>query len=401
VALVPTASKTGELEALSAEGGLITEFSPLSSHRIKIDGVEYGVQNGNYAWSIANPDSQTLRFEVRSGDQWRYDDNRKERSEVSSDTIIPAGETIEVSYRFMIEPGEANQATGAIGTGNWLTLGQFHSEDGESSSVFAVEMIGEKMAIRAAYKLPGQDYVAWYAFKDSQDIVRGKYYEMDIRVNFANDQTGFLEVWRDGVQIVDYDGPMGYGADVYWKYGIYRHEQDETIAVNYADMWVRSGDKGVMIVGTKVTDQVDSSQAPPGQPTPTSRDDLILTKGRGDTVSAGGGDDVMIAGGGADRLKGGRGDDLLIGGKGSDTLNGGDGSDVFQFAGSFGHDTIVGLKPGKDVIQFDDAIFRNFKAVSAAMEKHRGGTLIDAGDSSVFLKKVSPNHLDADDFLFV
>jgi Ca2+-binding RTX toxin-like protein len=333
----------------------ITNFSPVSSHRIKVDGGEYGVQNGNYAWSIANPDSETLRFEVRSGDQWRYDDSRKERSEVSSDTLMDHGETITVNYRFMVEPGEANKATGAIGTGNWLTLGQFHSNDGGSSSTFAVEMIGEKMAIRAAYKLPGQDYVAWYAFKDSQDIVRGKYYDMTIQVKFANDESGFLDVWRDGVQIVDYDGPMGYGADVYWKYGIYRHEQDETIAVNYSRMSVKDSDDlliglgdnptepvgdGVLILGTENPDHIDSDTAPPGQPKVTDKGDTIVGSGGSDLTVAGAGNDTLVMGPGHDRVIAAGGNDVIKAGQGHDHVTGGSGSDILD--GGVGNDTAIG-----------------------------------------------------------
>lgn len=407
--------------------GLITNFSPLSARRIKLDGVDYGVQNGNYSWSLANPDSYTLRFEVRSGDRWQHDPDWKERSEVSSgDQIFAYGETLSISYQFMIEPGQANKATGAIGTGNWLTLGQFHSDDGGSSSTFAVEMIGEKMAIRAAYKLPGQDYTAWYVFKDSQDIVRGKYYDMKIDVKFANDNTGYLNVWRDGVQIVDYDGPMGYGAGVYWKYGIYRHEQDETIAVNYRHMSVKSGD-GVLIVGTPVADEITHSSSPKGQPTITDKGDTIVGGAGNDVVVAGKGNDIIIGskgkdvlhgGGGNDvikggaghdklygvtgnnKLKGGKGNDTITAGNGNDLLVGGRGKDKFVFTKDFGNNTIKGFCSGEDVIIFDKGLFANFGALKNAMSSYKGGVLIDTGDGSVYIQKVKYQKLDADDFLF-
>jgi hypothetical protein len=56
---------------------------------------------------------------------------------------------------------------------------------------------------------------------------------MDIQVKFDANSNGFLRVWRDGVQIVDYRGSIGTGAATYWKQGIYRSAAPETMAVHF------------------------------------------------------------------------------------------------------------------------------------------------------------------------
>jgi Ca2+-binding RTX toxin-like protein len=376
-----------------------------SGDRITIDGLEYGVQNGNYPWSISMPDADTFRFEVRSGDRWQYDPDWKERSEISGDTGYDPGQTLTVTYDFMVEPGDPNTMSGGAITGKWLTLGQFHATDGVSSSVFCVELIGEKMAIRAAYETPG-DGDSWYVYTDTQNITRGKYYDMKITVNFENNDDGFLYVWRDGEQIVDYEGPMGYGYGVYWKNGIYRHEANETVAVNFRDLKITDGDpvvadgEGVTVVGTPNSDVIRRSKTPAGEPALTNNGDEIYGKGGRDQVKGGKGGDLISADGGNDQLNGGKGGDEINGGWDNDTMTGGAGNDVFAFASDFGDDVIRDFRPGQDKIAFDDAVFSSFESVMSAAEKSRGGVLISSGHDSIFLKKVDIDSLHADDFLF-
>ena len=80
------------------------------------------VQNGIKPWSITEVDENTIRFEVRNGDQWLYDPTSKQRSEIGEMKLIPDNTPIHVSYEFMIENGPKN-------TAKWLAIGQFHQED--------------------------------------------------------------------------------------------------------------------------------------------------------------------------------------------------------------------------------------------------------------------------------
>lgn len=369
----------------------------------EFSGTQYWVHNGGQAWSLSAPGSDTLRFEVRSGDQWWKDPDWKERSEICGDQVLDAGQTISVRYGCMIEPGAAN-------TADWIVLGQFHADDSHTSPPFALELVGEKMAVVLRYQLPGQSsQTTVYAWIDDRNIERGRYYDIDIKVNFDVTGKGFLEVWRDGSQIVDYDGPIGYGYGVYWKHGVYREESKETIAVNYKD-FALAVDDGVVIVGTAAADRIDPRSSPDGQPTVTSRDDLIRGAGGSDKAMAGGGDDILVMGRGNDRATGGEGNDVLKGARGNDRLDGGFGNDVlkgskgkdmFVFAAGYGDDVIRDLRVGQDRIAFDDALFAGRSGVLAAATPMANGVMVTAGEDSLFLAGITMSQLKAADFLFV
>src|SRR4051794_3767882 len=76
--------------------------------------------------------------------------------------------------------------------------------------------------------------------------------------------------------------------------------------------------------------------------------------------------DVITGGNGDDRIHGIQGNDTLTGGGGNDFLEGGPGRDTFVFGPGFGHDFVWDFTPSggqHDFMQFDKAVFRDFKAV--------------------------------------
>jgi len=76
----------------------VTAFSPVSDTQgTTIDNWPYVAQNANKAWSITNPDTHTLRFEMRGGDLWAASGSA--RSEVAGyPKMIPNGDVINISY---------------------------------------------------------------------------------------------------------------------------------------------------------------------------------------------------------------------------------------------------------------------------------------------------------------
>jgi hypothetical protein len=203
-------------------------------------GDDFMVQNGRKPWSISAVDANTIRFEVRSGDHWTFDSGNKERSEIADQQLVKDGTPIHVSYQFEVEPGARN-------TASWLAMGQFHQNDYPGapalSPPFAIGLDGERMYVCIHYSdANGQD-VYKYLFIDKTDIQRGHFYDMDIKVTFDPAGNGHLSVVRDGVQIVDYNGPLGYASQssVYWKEGVYRASASETIAIEYRDLSIQAG----------------------------------------------------------------------------------------------------------------------------------------------------------------
>ncbi|MDG2571199.1 heparin lyase I family protein [Vibrio parahaemolyticus] len=197
----------------------------------------FNVQNAGQPYTYAyDASADTMRFEVRGGDPAVFAASGTQRSEVSSGKHFEFGQTYTISYKFMIEPGATN-------TADWLVMGQTHaSEDAGDYSgppPFAVELVGEKMRVVGRYSKEAVTTAGNTTFmnlyQDSADIQRGKWYDMQITLRFDPGGNGQLDVWRDGVQIVDYNGSLGYNDQVgpYWKNGVYREDAPESMAIKY------------------------------------------------------------------------------------------------------------------------------------------------------------------------
>ena len=91
---------------------------------------------------------------------------------------------------------------------------------------------------------------------------------MKIDVKFSNDSTGYLYVWRDGVQIVNYHGPIGFGDTMYWKEGIYRDVDagNQTIAIDYSNLKIVTPTETDVLKG--VTFMIQQVQQVPIQQVP-------------------------------------------------------------------------------------------------------------------------------------
>jgi hypothetical protein len=187
------------------------------------------------------PEANTLRFELRPGDHWSSpgwndlsDNNGAERTEIAFAPQYAEGIEINLSYKFMIESKAENTSSAAVP--RWLLLSQFHQHPANGPPPFAVEMSGEHMVIVIRYRLPGQTAsTERRVYYDPAPIQRGHNYSMNIQVNFDNRGNGYVNVWRDGIQLVSYGGPIGYGSEqIYdWKEGVYRAPTTEMMAVRY------------------------------------------------------------------------------------------------------------------------------------------------------------------------
>jgi hypothetical protein len=193
----------------------VARFSGIDGSLIYLDNHPFEVQSLQ-PYSLQNPDSQTLRFELRSGDiygNW----GGTERVELEQQIYVngtfgyPADTDLHVAYDFMLEPGNRS-------TSQWVVIGQWHHGDA-GSPPFAVALRGERMQIITRTADTNAEV---NMYTDPKPIQRGHYYSMDIWVNFARCT---LSVVRDGVPIVSFSGQgkLGTGnSRYYWKHGIYR-----------------------------------------------------------------------------------------------------------------------------------------------------------------------------------
>ena len=243
----------------------ITSFSAKPQTRFLIGGDSYLVETAGKSYSLTNPDPQTLRFEVHQGDNWAAggDGSYCDRSEIQNQSTgvatswgakIPAGTPIGMDYQFMVE---ANGPNGSfVNTQNssngWFVVGQMHNDDVASgvatSPPFYVQMDGDHLQIVARYVLPGgnpsnsaSDLHIMTLWTDPNPIQTGVYNDIKVQANFSNSGGGYLKVSINGNQVVNYQGPLGYGQGTYWEYGIYRSSAPETTAVQYRNLMITIG----------------------------------------------------------------------------------------------------------------------------------------------------------------
>ncbi|UFW52815.1 MULTISPECIES: heparin lyase I family protein [Bradyrhizobium] len=232
-----------------ATNGTITSFSSAPKNRFDIGGDGYEVQTAGNSYSLSNPDSDTLRFEVHSGDRAWYDGSYPDRSEIEGEARIAAGTPIAIDYQVKLEPNGPNN-TFVNTTSSYFILGQMHNDDSASgvstSPPFYVNMVGDKMEFDALYALPGGNpsngssdlkHLTW----DGPTIVPGQYYDINVQANFSNTSAGYLKVSVNGQEVVNYKGPLGFGDPTYWEYGIYRSPASESAAVDYRNMTLVTG----------------------------------------------------------------------------------------------------------------------------------------------------------------
>jgi hypothetical protein len=193
-----------------------------------IDGQGWYSENAGQPWSLTTPDSHTVRMELRAGDYWA-DGGNSSRSEILAANSVANGDVFNATYQMTIEPGTSNVNSGL----SWLSLTQMYGANG---ATFSIQLKGEQMAVVVNLNEATEKQV----YIDSNPIQRGHAYSIQIQARFASDSTGYLEMWRDGVQIVNYHGVLGDpGANYNLKLGIYRGDPtaaNYTMAADYSNI---------------------------------------------------------------------------------------------------------------------------------------------------------------------
>jgi chitodextrinase len=208
----------------------ITAFSSASDQvGVTMDGLGYFVENANQPWNLTMPDTHTLRFENRINDVWSYDGTN--RSEVASPSIIHPGVPATITYQFMIEP--TNQISA-----DWLVMGQANAQEvTPGTSAFGILFLHSNNLMTVQQRCGSADNSATLStaqlYGDPSQIQYGHWYTMKINLQYGL-TNGFVQVWRDGAQIVNYNGCIGYAVpDYYFKVGIYEAPPGATLAVDY------------------------------------------------------------------------------------------------------------------------------------------------------------------------
>lgn len=211
--------------------------------------LEYAVESAGRSYSFSEPAQQVFRHEVRSGDRICAAGTCEpsERSEIVAGLVSDSQSMITVDYGFTVEPGPPT-------TSGWLVIGQFSLRDlaKEFSPPIEIDLLpGDKMAVAVGWQrsytssltpfwnatINGKAVSYGFAFKEDLPLVRGRTYQMRIEA-LLNPQNGILRVYRDGVRIVNYQGPLGFDLPTVWRSGVWRQPAPETIGVIYSGLKV-------------------------------------------------------------------------------------------------------------------------------------------------------------------
>ena len=211
---------------------------------IVVWGLQGAPQSAEQPYSIGVRDD-VLRLEARQGDRRRKPteaDRPIERCEVSfPDNSFAFGRTYRIKFAVLFEPGPASTARSD-------KFFQVHNvnDKGDGTGlgpVFAMQLEGERLRMVVRWdeqRTTRQRVEDHWVFEDASDIQRGRWYDFDLTVRFDPFGKGRLSVRRDGVEVVDYTGPLGYNDELppYAKIGIYRETRPEPQARRYRSLTI-------------------------------------------------------------------------------------------------------------------------------------------------------------------
>ena len=225
----------------------------------KLDNYDFMVSSEKAYSFKYNSSTDTYRFEVRDGDQFtstRFSDVAgSERSEISQSlrqSISGAANYTSAKWSFMIEPGAAN-------TAKWMSLGQFHSGMNKSGP-FDFGLRGDDKLSFVIRSSAGEKEIEL-----PSNVQRGHWYDIKVDLHFGPSGGGYVKVWLDGQQVVNYAGAVGYTdqSTTHWNMGIYRSSPagGETIAYNVKGLDLSYGSSDTVANHGAPTDTATSESA--------------------------------------------------------------------------------------------------------------------------------------------
>jgi Polysaccharide lyase len=139
---------------------------------------------------------------------------------------------INISEQLTVQPGPTN-------TASFLVLNQLHSSTQSPPSPFTFQL-DDSDHLKVVIQSPNNPYNQVY--RSPHPIVRGQAMDLNFQLNMGPSGNGYVGVWLDGTQIVNYHGAVGAtGATYYWKQGIYRGPAAETITADFSNVQITTG----------------------------------------------------------------------------------------------------------------------------------------------------------------
>jgi hypothetical protein len=256
--------------------GTITNFTNTAGGYIYIGGDIYNVQTAGKSYSLTQPNPQTLQFEMQPGDHAWYDGSNVDRSEIAGGSVDSwaAGTPSTVDYQFMLQPNGPNNTF--VNTAPWVILGEIHNLDTalgpsvHTSPPVYISLNNNHLAVGINNANTPGGLTLW---TDPNPIVPGQYNDIRIQSSIVNNSSGYLDVWINGQQVVNYHGSIGFGTPTYWSEGLYRSAgASQTLTVDERNLTVVTGSQaaGWTGVGGSSSSGSTSSSGTTSSTTPVS-----------------------------------------------------------------------------------------------------------------------------------
>ena len=205
-----------------------------SATHITLNGRNYNPESAEKSHSAqlsTNTTSPIFRGEVRNNELWTdaMGGNDTERAELDgAPTLYPKGTEFWFAYQFLIEPGAPQIATSGGYPGGplaWGVVGQIHGNGSQAAVPWALSIVGEVLSIHTQQGAQ-VDKTHW---RSENKIVRGRVYDVVVKIKITGDTKSTMTCWVDGVQVANSVGLTIGGPDAanYVKVGIYRGWQSE------------------------------------------------------------------------------------------------------------------------------------------------------------------------------
>lgn len=217
----------------------MANFLPGNSQQWQLDGRNVVNQNANQAgtvghYSLQQVDAYTTRFEVRQGDVWQnppYTDPSNNRDEVSIGLTAADcfAEGVPCTMQFIV-----NFLPGTVSTAGFCDITQVHATTDTPPSPFYIGFdAGDYLNV--VRQAPSISYESLY--RTPTPIVRGTDYVIKAEVMMGPAGSGFVRVWINGAQYVNFNGAIGATGSLYWwKWGLYRTNVAETLAATFRNV---------------------------------------------------------------------------------------------------------------------------------------------------------------------
>lgn len=229
----------GLVQASYAEG-CAPAINPIACH---VAGRAWRLQSSGAVWSAHASGVNGYRFEVRPGDHWAKDvghPGSKERAELSDLARVPYHKDMWLAFTLEVEPGPPS-------TSAWVNLGQLHAtaDPGEAtaSPPWVQRLLPNdrfQVEVRQTQQDPIRESPAPIVIFEDPKLERGRPYRFVYQFRVSQGQDGMVRLWRDGVLVADYRGPLGYPdkRGPYFKFGVYRAPAPggERMAARYSDV---------------------------------------------------------------------------------------------------------------------------------------------------------------------